>query len=548
MAAKPEKWDLESDFVSIGSGIGGLTAAIVMHDLGKKAVVLEKAPKLGGVSAYSAGQMYLPNNHKMREAGLADSDENAMKYFEFLGNGYGDRTLLDRMYRAAQEAFPYLEKEAGVRWRTIKDFPDYYFPHVSGTVPQGRYLEVELFRGSLLGEWQQKTYLSPVMPFSITHEELFAWGSFGNILAWDFEQMAGNMEADLRGLGSGMMAYFVKAAMVDRGIPAYIETPVRELVVEEGTVIGVKAEREGKDFYVSARNGVLIAAGGYDHDEIQARYWENLPEWKTMVPKSVTGDNLVLGGDVGAALAGVPPGNLGCPMGYHIPGEEQEGVPLWRACQEGSLAHSIYVNRAGNRFCDESFYRDFQPRCRIYDGRHMDQINYPVFLILDQNFRKKYAIGTIMPGDPIPEGFGHEAETLRELGEKLGIDAARLEATVKHFNTLCDKGKDTDFGRGDYPWCVAFSGDKAAVLGHINKPPYFGIKLSPVNTGVNAVGLKINMNAQVMNVRGRPIKGLYATGNATAQIEIGAGYNSGISNTRGLTWGYVAAHHAAKGR
>ncbi len=68
-----------------------------------------------------------------------------------------------------------------------------------------------------------------------------------------------------------------------------------------------------------------------------------------------------------------------------------------------------------------------------------------------------------------------------------------------------------------------------------------------MNTGVNAVGLKTNINAQVMNVRGKPIQGLYATGNSSAQIEIGAGYNSGISNTRGLAWGYVAAHHAVKG-
>jgi 3-oxosteroid 1-dehydrogenase len=546
MAFKPDKWDLETDFISIGSGIGGMTAAIIAHDLGKKAVVLEKAPKLGGVSAYSAGQLYLPNNHKMKEAGLADSDDAAMQYFEFLGNGYGDRSMLERMYKAAQEAFPYLEKEAGIRWRYIKGFPDYYYPHVPGTLSEGRYLEVALFEGSQLGEWQEKTYLSPVMPFSISHEELFSWGSFGNVLGWDFEHMARNMEQDLRGLGSGMMAYFIKAAMIDRGIPAYIDTPVRELIVDDGAVIGVLAARGEKAFYVRARKGVLIAAGGYDYDEVQARYWEDVPEWKSMVPKHVTGDHIMLGGDVGAALAGVPPGNLGCPLGYQIPGEEQEGLPLWRSCQEGSLAHSIYVNRAGRRFCDEAFYRDFQPAVRMYNGRIMDQPNYPPFLILDQNFRERYAIGTIMPGDPIPEGFGHQADTLYELGKKLGVDAAQLEKTVERFNRLCDQGKDTDFGRGEYPWCAAFAGDRTATLGRISKPPYFGIKLRPVNTGVNAVGLKININAQVMNVRNRPIKGLYATGNSAAQIEIGAGYNSGISNTRGLAWGYVAAHHAVR--
>ena len=98
MALKPEKWDLEVDFISIGSGLAGMTAAIMTHDLGKRAIILEKAPKLGGVSAYSGGEVWLPNNHKMREAGIEDSYEEAMKYYEFLSNGYGDRAMLDRMY------------------------------------------------------------------------------------------------------------------------------------------------------------------------------------------------------------------------------------------------------------------------------------------------------------------------------------------------------------------------------------------------------------------------------------------------------------------
>ncbi len=53
MTSRPDKWDLEVDFITIGSGGGSITAAIVAHDLGKKTVVLEKAPKLGGVSGYS---------------------------------------------------------------------------------------------------------------------------------------------------------------------------------------------------------------------------------------------------------------------------------------------------------------------------------------------------------------------------------------------------------------------------------------------------------------------------------------------------------------
>ena len=551
MAAKPEKWDQEVDFISIGSGLGGMTAAIIAHDLGKRTLVLEKAPKLGGVSAYSGGEVWLPDNHKMKEGGVADSYEEGMKYFQFLSNGYGDRNMLDRMYAAAQEALPYLEEKAGVKWRYIPDFPDYYYPHAPGTAPQGRYLEVELFKGADLGEWQHKTYLSPISPMGISHKELFEWGGFTSILNWDFMKMAENCEQDLRGFGPGMMAYFVKAALIDREIPVYLETPARELVVDDGKVIGVRAEREGQDFWIHAQNGVLIAVGGYDHDEAQAPYWEDMPEWKSQVQPSVSGDNMVLGGDVGAALAGVSPGNLACFMGYHIPGEEHEGVPLWRASLEGGVPHGIWVNRAGKRFCDETFYKDFQPACRNYNGRDMSQDNYPPFVIFDTNFRERYAVGTYMPGDDIPESFAPRADTLKELAEKLGIDPVNFEATIERFNRLVDEGKDTDFGRGDYPWATAMFGDKNYPnphMGHINKPPFYGIKLCPASVGVNAVGLKININAQVMNVRGEAVKGLYAAGNSAAQIDIGPGYNSGIANTRGIAWAWVAVHHAMNGK
>ncbi len=259
----------------------------------------------------------------------------------------------------------------------------------------------------------------------------------------------------------------------------------------------------------------------------------------------------MLGGDVGAALAGVSPANLACFMGYHIPGEEQEGIPMWRASFEGACPHAIWVNRAGMRFCDETFYKDFQPAIRNYNGRAMDQLNYPPFLILDQNFRERYAVGTYMPGDTIPEEFAHQAETLRELAEKLGIPPDRFEVTIERFNKLVDEGKDTDFGRGDYPWATKMFGDRNYLnphMGHINKPPYYGIKLRPASVGLNAVGLKTNINAQVMDVRGKVVKGLYAAGNSAAQIEIGPGYNSGIANLRGIAWGYVAAHHAVEDR
>ncbi len=550
MGSKPDKWDLEVDVVSAGSGLGGITAAIVAHDLGKKAVVLEKAPKLGGVSAYSGGVIFLPDNHKMKEAGIEDTVEEGRQYFDWLAGGFNDPDLLDRLLTAAYQAVPYLDKECGVKWSIQKDFPDYYYPDAPGSAPDGRYLEVELFKGEELGEWQEKTCLSPIFMKGYTFVDIQAWGGLTAVKNWDFAQIADGMEKDLRGFGPGMMAYFVKAAMVDRGIPAYVNTPVCELIVEDGVVIGVRAEKEGKDFYIRAKSGVILAIGGYDHNEEMATNFEDFPEWHSIAPPWVTGDNLIMGGEIGASVAKIPAYNLGMFYGYHIPGEEHEGKPMWRSTVEGTCPHAMWVNKDGKRFCDETFYKDYVPRTMIYDGRRNEMPNYPPYLIFDQNFSDKYFVGTFSPGSELPEELAARADTPRELAEKLGINADNLEETIAHFNKMVEQGEDTDFGKGDYVWARAFHSDKNSPhpsMGVVNKPPYYGIELKPTNVGINAAGLKINRNAQVMHVRGNPIKGLYAAGNSAALIDVGTGYQSGISNIRGIGWGWIAALHAIKG-
>src|SRR3954467_6290814 len=98
------KWDLEADFVAVGSGLGGLGAAIVAHDCGAKAVVLEKARKLGGICAYSGGEVFLPGNHLQEAAGIEDSREKGLEYLRFLGAGYEDPELMAGLVDAGVEA------------------------------------------------------------------------------------------------------------------------------------------------------------------------------------------------------------------------------------------------------------------------------------------------------------------------------------------------------------------------------------------------------------------------------------------------------------
>src|SRR5215207_1328125 len=101
------KWDLTVDVVAVGSGLGGLSAAIVAHDLGKKVVLLEKGPKLGGVCAYSGGEVFVPANHLQAAAGIADSPEQGRAYLEFLAAGYADPELANNLLEVGPAAARY---------------------------------------------------------------------------------------------------------------------------------------------------------------------------------------------------------------------------------------------------------------------------------------------------------------------------------------------------------------------------------------------------------------------------------------------------------
>ena len=542
----PAQWDLEVDVVAVGSGLGSITAALAAHDGGKRVVILDKAPRLGGLCAYGGGEVFVPNSRYMAKIGKQDSDEAARKYFEFLSGGFNDSELTEKLLATYREAIEYTADEAGVRWEAVDGLDDYYYPDAPGSAT-GRYLAVEPFDGSQLGEWQIKTWASsPHFP-PASHKEMYAWGGLANITKWDYELLGQRVAEDQRTFGPGMMGYFVKAAVIDRKIEAHVGTAVRELITDDdGRVVGVRAEKDGKDFFVRGAAGVVLGVGGYDHNKKMAMMHEEAHDWNSATQPYFHGDHLVMGAEIGADTASVPTYNLAMFYGYNIPGEEHDGVPLWRSSWECGCPHAIWVNRAGERFCDESFYKDYQPRVRQWNGRTQTQDNVPPFLIFDTNYRERYPLGSFMPGMEIPEELAVKADTARELAEKLGIDADQFEKTLAEFNEGARDGKDPKFDAGHFSWSNRLAGDPSYPnpnVGVVEKPPFYGVKLSPVGVGINSHGLRTNTDAQVLHVRGHAIPGLYAVGISAALLDLGNGYQSGTSNMRAITWGYVAGRH-----
>jgi len=543
----PRQWDAETDIVSIGSGIGGLSAAITAGEHGAQSLVLERSNQVGGVTALSMGEVWVPGNHHAHALGINDSPESGFRYLKRLSMDYGSDAAILNLVVHARDTLKYFESQIGLKMQVIRDCPDYYYRVVEDGVAEGRLLEVAPFPAEQLGDWRLKTRLSPQMPYGLTHHDMFQAGGVANMVKWDFNLMGERLTRDERCLGPGLAAYFVKGVL-DRDIPMMVDTPVEELISDGKRVVGVRARKDGKDWFVKANRGVVVAVSSYERRQKLNKTLSQQLELGSMVFSTVDGANFRLAGPLGAQIARVPDITS---LGFLIAGEEdEEGAPLWRsALPVIGQPHTIVVNRSGKRFGNEAFYRSFYYTIDVFDGGNQTHPNFPCWVIIDSQVREKYPFGPIAPGQDWPKSLGVIANTIPELAQKIGINSANLEATIASFNANAEKGEDPEFGRGRQPWSVWMCGDPYhkpnGNLGPLVKPPFYAVELKRMGgTGIPPTGLLTDQHSRVLGWDDKPIEGLYAAGNSVARMETGAVMQSGISNARGMTHGWLAARHA----
>lgn len=544
----PERWDVETDVVAVGSGIGGLSAAIVAHDQGLGAIVLERAEQVGGVTALSLGEIWIPGNHHATRLGIEDSPESGFHYLKRLSMGYGENAAILNLAVHAREALRYFEEKIGLEMMVIRHCPDYYYGHSNDSVAEGRLLEVAPFPAQTLGEWQDRTRVSPIAPYGMTHPDMMERGGTAHIASWDYGLMGERLMRDERCLGPGLAAYFVKGAL-DRGIAMETGVNVEALIGDGTRVVGVRGVRDGKDIFVKANRGVVVAVSSYERNQAYNRTIAHQLDLGSMVFGTVDGANFRLMGMFGARIAKMPDVTM---AGFQVPGEEQaDGSPLTRgATQPMGLPHTIVVNAKGRRFGDEAFYRELFYKIDAIDGGTQTHPNFPCWIILDAQARAKYPFGSVMPGGDLPEGMGVRAETIPELARKAGIDEAGLQATITRFNSNAERGEDPDFGRGTRPWSAYMFGDPHhrpnPNLGPLVAAPFYAAPLVRVGgSAIPSAGVVTDLHQRVMGWDDRPIEALYAAGNSVARLETGAMMQSGVSNARGMTHGYLAGLHLA---
>jgi len=535
--------DKHFDVVILGSGIAGLAAALAAHDHGLRAALVEKTAVLGGTSSDSYGLIWAGANHLLLAAGQQDAREDIVAYMTFLGGGELDeqrmRTLVDR----SPEALLFFEK-CGIRFQLNRGVVDHYYGVAQGARGAGRTLEAQLISGFELGAWRDRVRTPAHAPYCITTDEQVSWGGINRVSFWNRDLIRQRQKGDMRGKGVGLVTHFIKQLLA-RNVPILLEEPGERLLYDGKRVRGV-ALASGR--HLTAAHGVVLATGGYEWNAELMRDLDHLPGLQPHSSPGSTGDGLIMGMEIGAALRRTQ-NNLNLMLGFTLVLDAPGAAPI--GCMAGITElcspHTIVVNARGRRFGDESFFQSLVPALRMFDPMRHAYANLPCFLIFDQQYAEHYSLAYLPVGQAMPRSVAR-ANTIADLAGTMGIDSAGLKRTIERFNGFVARGIDEDFQRGALRWRLAHR-DKAphvnGSLGTLAKPPFYGLALHPT-LGTTSTGLLTDHNGQVMHQRRTPIVGLYASGIVAARSELGAGYQAGLNLASGMTFSYLAVRHMLK--
>ncbi len=143
-------FDQQFDVVVVGSGGGGMTAALCAQSLGLSAVVLEKSDKYGGTSAVSGGGIWIPNNDDIPRTGGSDSYEEGLTYLKEIVGSEVPQNRIEAYLKNAPEMVRYMARTFGVKYRNVPKYPDYY-SHKPGGKEGWRSMEPVDFDAAQLG-------------------------------------------------------------------------------------------------------------------------------------------------------------------------------------------------------------------------------------------------------------------------------------------------------------------------------------------------------------------------------------------------------------
>ncbi|MEW8972737.1 MAG: flavocytochrome c [Tissierellaceae bacterium] len=422
------------DVVIVGAGGAGLAAAIEAKTAGADVIVLEKMPLAGGNTLISGAEYAAPNNWIQKKEGIEDSTELFVQDILKGGDNVNDEKLVRVVAENALKGAEWLRDDIGVVWED----------------------ELMFFGGHSV-----KRSLIP------------------------------------KGASGKEIITKLVAKAEDMGIPILYNTKATELITDEsGSVIGVKAESDEKNYTFNTNKNVVIASGGFGSNlEMRMKYNpeidENILSTNTI---GSTGDGITMAEDVGAELVGMQYIQT-YPMCDPISGT------LLYFDDARLYGYTVIVNKEGKRFVEELGRRD---EISMAIKAQTDHVCYE---LVDQ---KAYEESKLEENHAAEIDYLYrndllvKADTIEEAAKFFGIDGNELKATVDKYNSYVENGKDLEFNKRSLP-------------AKIEKAPFYIVKAAPAVHHTMG-GIKINTEAQVLDKNDKVIKGLYAAGEVTGGI------------------------------
>jgi succinate dehydrogenase/fumarate reductase flavoprotein subunit len=559
------------DLLVIGSGAGGLSCAVTAAHLGLKVLVVEKETLVGGTTAWSGGWMWITRNPLAVAAGIVEDIETPLSYLRHELGPHFDEPRLRAFLEAVPRMVDFFRTKTALQFIDGNGIPDFH-----GRSPDaatgGRSVCAAPFDGRRLGKigsklkpplWETTLWGMGIAAGAELRHFLNATRSPASL--WHAASLLLRYGRDCLLYGRGMrlvngnaLAAGLLASAIEAGVQVRTESSAQSLIKDQGRVIGARIATRGGALEVRARCGVVLACGGFPHDATRkkallphaptgAEHW-SAASWGN------TGDGLRLGEAAGGVVGSV----VGRDFAQGAALAPVSLVPQ----KDGSFAHFahliergkpglIAVTPSGQRFVNEAdSYYDFV--CGLLKATPAD---HPVqaWLIADHTFIRRYGLGAVKPA-PMPlrpwlrNGYLVRANSVTKLAESCQLDAQALQATIEKYNLMAQSGSDTDFAKGETPY-NRMQGDALADLANpcmapIQQGPFYAVNVVVGSLGTFA-GLKVNAEAQVLNSAVEPIAGLYAAGNDMASVMGGHYPSGGITLGPAMTFGFLAAHHAA---
>ena len=500
--------EIDCDIVVCGAGAAGVVAAVKAVEEGKKVVVLQKEP-----IADSQGNCA----SAIVKGGSTPGGIASWKNMCIATNAWrSDPRLIDAYIENSEEAMRFLCEKGGVEGK--------------------------------LGDKNEKTGVEVYQ----SSDTVFTGVRVDGTQSWDFGEDKVEIFAPWFGPKPNNFGTLVSGILNDAvekygdQIDVHFSTPVVQLIQKDGAVVGCIGKDASGAFVKVNAKAVILATGAYENNPTMVRRF--CPDTEAFDKKVYhrTGDGNIL-----AVLAG----GVMEPVAHSTVMHDFDAGLMWDNPY-------LFLNMEGKRFTNETVEMAYiskqlrwQPSfkgenmdhehqetgskgwyCQIYDNDYMNYVDMP--MLVPPVAMKKY-----MKEGPAEDHVGvfphlidtFCADTLEELVEKLGLPKEEALASIQHYNELCDAGYDSDFGKNP------------KFLNKIQTAPFWGIRRHIRCSSITA-GVLTDANSMVVREDGTPVQGLYAVGNLGGQFFGGCDYpffSPGLSLGHAVTFGYIAAKHAA---